>query len=352
MAANLELGEYPHRRYNPLTGEWVLVSPQRTQRPWLGAVEQTAADTPPQYEPSCYMCPGNPRADGARNPRYQSTFVFDNDYPALLNETRVTSVDEKGLLLAATEKGICRVVCFSPRHDMTISQMKISDIRGVVDVWVEEYERLGALPFINFVQIFENRGAMMGASNPHPHGQIWGSSSIPNEAAKEQQFQQQYRRARGSCLLCDYVTLERTQGERLLWENDSFTAVVPFWAVWPFETMVLSRRHVATIADLSSSERDYLAEILKRLTAAYDNLFQVPFPYSMGFHQRPTDSGSHEEWHFHAHFYPPLLRSATVRKFMVGYEMLATPQRDITAESAAARLRGCFAVEEHTHANC
>lgn len=344
MAANFELKEHPHRRYNPLTGEWVLVSPHRTQRPWLGAVELAPAHSDLRYDPACYMCPGNQRASGACNPQYESTFVFDNDYPALLKDTPDTGIDDNGLFVAKTEKGICRVVCFSPRHDQTLAQMQVTEIRRVVDVWIEEYERLGSLPFINYVQIFENRGAMMGASNPHPHGQIWGSSSIPNEPAKEEKYLQQYRSTHHSCLLCDYVSVERSLGERRVWENEHFSAVVPFWAVWPFETMIISRQHADSMSELSSFERDGLAEILKRLTAAYDKLFQVSFPYSLGFHQRPTDGYSHEEWHLHAHFFPPLLRSATVRKFMVGYEMLATPQRDITAEFAAARLRECLQV--------
>jgi UDPglucose--hexose-1-phosphate uridylyltransferase len=334
--------DHPHRRYNPLTGEWVLVSPHRTLRPWLGAVEKISADTPPRYDPACYMCPGNARADGHRNPSYDSTFVFDNDYPALLPEIPDEEMEADGLLIARSEKGICRVVCFSPRHDFTLSRMEVADIRRVVDAWTEEYDRLAALPLVNYVQIFENHGVMMGASNPHPHGQIWGSSSIPNEPAKEQRNQQQHRAARHSCLLCDYLALERSRGERLVWENEYFSVVVPFWAVWPFETIVIARRHLSAMPDLSLHERDSLAATLKSLTAAYDNVFQVSFPYSMGFHQRPTDKVTHEEWHLHAHFYPPLLRSATVRKFMVGYEMLGTPQRDITAESAADRLRACF----------
>jgi UDPglucose--hexose-1-phosphate uridylyltransferase len=285
------------------------------------------------------MCPGNKRAAGAHNPQYENTFVFDNDYPALLRETPETGNDEGGLLISRGERGVCRVVCFSPRHDLTVSRMAVPELRRVVDVWAEQYEQLGSLPFINHVQIFENRGAMMGASNPHPHGQIWASSSVPNKPAKEHAAQQQYANSHGSCLLCDYLQLERSKRERLIYENEHFSALVPFWAVWPFETMIVPRRHVPAMPELNGDERHGLADVLKHLTSTYDKLFEVSFPYSMGFHQRPTDGNAHGEWHMHAHFYPPLLRSATVRKFMVGFEMLGTPQRDITAESAAQRLR-------------
>lgn len=336
---SFDLNQHPHRRLNLLTGEWILVSPHRTQRPWQGQVEKLPFAEVPTYDPACYMCPGNKRAAAAHNPQYESTFVFDNDYPALLRETPETGNDEGGLLISRSERGVCRVVCFSPRHDLTVSRMPVAELRRVVDVWSEEYEQLGALPFINHVQIFENRGAMMGASNPHPHGQIWASSSVPNEPAKEHAAQQQYANSHGSCLLCDYVALERSKQERLVYENEHFAAFVPFWAVWPFETMIVSRRHVPAMPELDSDERHGLADVLKRVTSSYDKVFEVSFPYSMGFHQRPTDGNPHREWHMHAHFYPPLLRSATVRKFMVGFEMLGTPQRDITAESAAQRLR-------------
>jgi UDPglucose--hexose-1-phosphate uridylyltransferase len=336
---NFDLKEHPHRRFNPLTREWILVSPHRTQRPWLGQVEKTATEIPPKYDPACYMCPGNTRAAGAKNPKYDGTLVFDNDYPALLADTPDGSLDDGGLIIARSESGICRVVCFSPRHDLTVSRMRPDELLPVVDVWTEQYEQLGALPLINYVQIFENRGAMMGASNPHPHGQIWASASIPNEPSKEQLAFQAYQAAHKSCMLCDYLTRERELNQRVVFENQHFSALVPFWAIWPFETLVISRRHLSSMSDLSREERHGLAHILKGLTACYDRLFDISFPYSMGFHPRPTDGQSHPEWHLHAHFYPPLLRSATVRKFMVGYEMLGTPQRDITAETAAARLR-------------
>jgi len=335
-----DLKQHPHRRFNPLNGEWILVSPHRTERPWLGQVEKAASAESWAYDPSCYMCPGNTRATGPRNPAYESIFVFENDYPALLADTPQGGALEKGILLAQSEAGICRVVCFSPRHDLAVAHMARSQLRQVVDVWAAEYAELGAKPLIQYVQIFENRGAMMGASNPHPHGQIWATSNLPNEPAKEQLSQQAYGSANRSCLLCDYVALERDLGERIIFENEHWLALVPFWAIWPFEAMLLVKRHSASLVDLADEERDTLADALKRLTTCYDNLFQVSFPYSMGFHQQPTDGCAHEEWHLHAHFYPPLLRSATVRKFMVGYELLANPQRDITPEFAAACLRG------------
>jgi len=328
----------PHRRYNPLLREWVLVSPHRTQRPWQGQVEDADAVSQPGYDPECYLCPGNARAGGVRNPAYTSTFVFDNDFAALKPDTKPDRF-EQGMLVAETEPGICRVLCFSPRHNLTIANMEPADLRQVVDAWVEQFRELGARPGIGYVQIFENRGAMMGASNPHPHCQIWSSGTLPNEVATEQAAQRAWREQHGTCLLCEYAKIEQAAGLRVVEENEDFLAVVPFWAVWPFETMVISKRHMASIDALSGPERDGLADILRRVTSRYNRLFHVSFPYSMGFHQKPTDGEAHEEWHLHVHFYPPLLRSATVRKFLVGYEMLATPQRDITAESAAQRLR-------------
>jgi UDPglucose--hexose-1-phosphate uridylyltransferase len=332
----------PHRRFNPLTREWVLVSPHRTERPWQGQVEEQKAAAQPEYDPQCYLCPGNSRACGARNPEYPSTFVFDNDFAALKPGTPTDRFEAEGLLIAEGEPGVCRVVCFSPKHNLTIAGMELGDLRKVVDAWVEQYRELGANPAIGYVQIFENRGAMMGASNPHPHCQIWASRGVPNEVAKEQAALLEWRERRGRCLLCEYAQLELAGRERVVEENDWFATVVPFWAVWPFETMVLAKRHVTGIDGLSDAERDGLADILKRTTARYDRLFAVSFPYSGGFHQRPTDGAPHEEWHVHWHFYPPLLRSATVRKFLVGYEMLGMPQRDITPEAAAERLRDAW----------
>lgn len=339
--SSIDLKELPHRRFNPLTREWVLVSPHRTARPWLGQVEKGARTAEPSYDPKCYMCPGNTRATGDQNPAYNGTFVFDNDYPALLPDTPEGEfdADAAGLLVARTERGICRVVCFSPRHDLTVAGMDLPDLRRVVEVWTDQYLELGRLPFINHVQIFENRGVLMGASNPHPHCQIWANKTLPNEPAKEQSALEGYRAAHGSCLLCDYLALEHKQVERVVIENAHFTALVPFWAIWPFETILIGKRHLTGLDQLNEEERTSLADILKRLSTRYDLLFDISFPYSMGFHQRPTDGAAHPEWHLHAHFYPPLLRSATVRKYMVGYEMLGTPQRDITPESAAERLR-------------
>ncbi len=334
------LSNHPHRRYNPLSREWVLVSPHRTQRPWQGQVEQTAPEQRPAYDPTCYLCPGNQRAGGERNPAYDGTFVFTNDYAALLLDTPGGTFERgNGLIRAESERGTGRVVCFSPRHDLTLAEMAVADLTPVVDVWVAQYQELGALPTIGYVQIFENRGAMMGASNPHPHGQIWATEHLPLNVAREQEAQAEYFAANGRTLLADYLALELEEGTRIVVSNDHFVALVPFWAVWPFETLVISRRPAGALPDLAADERAGLADILKQLTTRYDNLFHVSFPYSMGFHQRPTDGAAHPEWHLHAHFYPPLLRSATVRKFMVGFELLAEPQRDITAESAAERLR-------------
>jgi UDPglucose--hexose-1-phosphate uridylyltransferase len=338
----------PHRRLNPLLNEWVLVSPQRLARPWLGRVEPPPAEKQPPYDPICYLCPGNQRAGDKRNPKYEHTFVFDNDFPALVDETSLkagatTSLKARsstnGLLIAEPEPGICRVVCFSPRHDASLPCLTIEELTRVVDVWVDQFVSLGALPGITHVQIFENRGASMGASNPHPHGQIWANGSVPTLPAREGHQQAAHRSSRGSCLLCDYLAAEREAGERLVCENEAFAAIVPFWAVWPFETLVLPARHVTGLDELSPQERRALGDILKRVTSRYDAMFSTACPYSMGFHQRPTDGDPHPEWHLHAHFFPPVLRSASVHKFMVGYELLAAPQRDLTPERAASIFR-------------
>lgn len=332
--------DHPHKRLNPLTGDWILVSPHRAKRPWQGQVEKTVADERPKYDPTCYLCAGNERAGGKFNPSYKGTFVFTNDFSALLTNTPDGSVDEGSLFQARSESGICKVICFSDDHSLTIPEMEVADIRKVVDVWCEQFEELGRNPMINYVQIFENKGSIMGCSNPHPHGQIWSSSSVPAEPAKESKTQKDYFEKHGTTLLGDYLMAELQKNERLLVDNEHFVALVPFWAVWPFETMIISRRPVQNILQLNDAERTALADIYKQLTVKYDNLFEVSFAYSAGLHQAPTDGNDYPEWHLHMHFYPPLLRSASVKKFMVGYEMLATPQRDITAEQAAQRLRG------------
>jgi UDPglucose--hexose-1-phosphate uridylyltransferase len=329
----------PHRRFNPLTRAWVLVSPHRAERPWQGQVEATASETSLEYDPKCYLCPGNARAGGVRNPQYTRTFAFDNDFAALRADIPSGELEERDLLVARSEAGRCRVVCFSPRHDLTLSRMNVKDIKAVVDTWCEACVELGSQPNVRAVQIFENRGAMMGCSNPHPHGQIWANESIPDELAREAETQRNYFQKHKSGLLEDYLKLELEKKERLVCANSYFMALVPFWAVWPFETLLIGRRRVASLPELNGEERNGLADILRRLTIRYDNLFKTAFPYTMGFHQRPTDDGDYPGFQLHAHFYPPLLRSATVKKFMVGYEMLATPQRDITAERAAVRLR-------------
>ena len=351
MSDSFRLDDLPHRRYNPLVGEWVLVSPHRTKRPWRGQVEKPMPEQWPAYEPNCYLCPGNLRAGGQRNPPYESTYVFTNDFAALLPNTPPAR-NEDPLLRYQSHKGTCRVVCFSPRHDITLPEMAPAEIRRVVDVWAEQVLELGQR--YRWVQIFENKGAAMGASNPHPHGQVWAIDTLPNEPFKEDRQQRAYLGEHGRPLLMDYAELEADRQDRVVVETEHWLAVVPFWATWPFETLLLPRRHVSHLPDLTASERDALSRVLKRLLTRYDNLFEVSFPYSMGWHGAPTGPASVQSspeadrsacddgsayWQLHAHFYPPLLRSATVRKFMVGFEMLGEAQRDLTAEQAAERLR-------------
>ena len=327
-----DFNEHTHKRLNLLTGEWILVSPHRTKRPWNGKTEDAAADKMPEYDPNCYLCPGNTRAGGVANPKYEDTFLFVNDYSALIPGI-------ENLLIARSEEGICKVICFSPRHDLTLARMSPEKIVRVIDLWIEQYKELGEDPNINYVQIFENRGAIMGCSNPHPHGQIWSSQTVPDLPAKETEKQIEYKEKNGRCLLCDYLALELKKKERIVLENDGFAVLVPFWAVWPYEIMILPKRHMSSIDEMTEKEKKDLAEIMKAAGIRYDNLFKTNFPYSMGIHQKPTDGKAHDGWHFHFHYLPPLLRSATVKKFMVGYELLAMPQRDITAEQAAAKLR-------------
>ncbi len=328
-----------HRRLNLLTGEWVLVSPHRTQRPWQGRMEATAAAQRPSYDPGCYLCPGNARAGGHQNPNYASTFAFDNDFAALSPRDETAPVQE-GLLVAEPEGGLCRVVCFSPRHDQTLPDLSVAELVGVIEAWTEESRTLGARPEITSVQVFENKGELMGCSNPHPHSQIWATEHLPTEHVKELAAQQTYFAKHGRPLLMDVLAEELARAERIVLENDTWVVLVPFWAVWPFETLVLPKQPVGRLTELSEAQRLGLADALKRLTTRYDHLFEVSFPYSMGFHQAPFDGEAHPEWVLHLHFYPPLLRGATVRKFMVGFEMLGMPGRDLRPEEAAERLRG------------
>ena len=336
---SLDFSKHPHRRLNLLTGEWVQVSPHRTQRPWQGQEEDTLGEKKPEYDPSCYLCPGNERAGGKVNPKYNSTFSFVNDFSALLPDSSAESFNHNHLLIAKGERGLCKVICFSPKHNLTLPEMEVSQIRKVVDLWVKEYEEIGSLDYINYVQIFENKGAVMGCSNPHPHGQIWAQESIPEQPAKELIQFQTYYGEKGTTVLSDYLALELEKQERVVAENEHFAVVVPFWAFWPFETLVISKRPFARLTDMTEKEKEDFAEIIQKITIKYDNIFKVSFPYSAGLHPAPTDGKDYPEWHFHMHFYPPLLRSATIKKFMVGYEMLANPQRDITAEYSAGLLR-------------
>jgi len=336
---NSQLPDNVHRRYNPLTGEWVLVSPHRNKRPWNGKIEKTNLEEKLPYDPACYLCPGNVRAGGKENPEYENIFVFDNDYAALQTDIHAFEYEKGNLIKAKSEQGKCRVICFSSLHNLSIPQMDVKHIKKVVEAWCSEYKELGKENNINYIQIFENKGEIMGCSNPHPHGQIWAQETIPDMPLKESEMQLKYFNKFGKSMLSDYLEEEIEIRERIVLSNNSFVVLVPFWAIWPFETMVVSKRHIQNITQFTEEEKMDLAEIYKILTIKYDNLFETSFPYSAGIHQSPTDGNKNQEWHFHMHFYPPLLRSATVKKFMVGYEMLANPQRDITAEQSAEKLR-------------
>ncbi len=330
---------YPHRRKNILTGEWILVSPHRSQRPWQGEIADQENQIRPSYDRECYLCPGNKRANGEVNPNYENTFVFTNDYSALIENVPAKKMNQKNLLIAENEKGICRVVNFSPKHNLTLAEMNENEIENVITTWQDEFKKLSSNKNINYVQIFENKGTMMGNSNPHPHCQIWAQESIPLEPQKElKQFQKYYSKNKKS-LLSDYLKLELKQKERIVYENDSFAAVIPFLATWPYETLIISKRKISNLLQLNAKEKKDFAKIISTITIKYDNLFNISFPYSAGIHQAPTEGNKYPEWHFHMHFYPPLLRSASIKKFMVGYEMLAEPQRDFTPEASAAILK-------------
>ncbi len=334
---NSLINDYPHRRYNPLTGEWILVSPHRTKRPWQGKKESPGKQSRPKYDDTCYLCPGNKRAGNHQNPNYKKTFVFNNDFAALLPKNELKASSESPFFKMQPVKGTCQVICFSPRHDLTMAEMSISQIQQVINLWQDQIRELGKL--YQWVQIFENKGAIMGCSNPHPHGQIWAQSKLPMEAEKEDLHQQQYFTDHSSPLLMDYLLEELDKKVRIVAENDKWVVLVPYWALWPYETLVLPKHHRHYLTDLTQKETTSLADILKTITTKYDNLFEASFPYTMGWHNAPFNEKKNDHWQLHAHFYPPLLRSATVKKFMVGYEMLAEPQRDITAEQAAEKLR-------------
>ena len=333
------LTDHPHRRYNPLLDEWILVSPQRAKRPWQGQNEAISDEKKPEYDETCYLCPGNHRITGGTNENYESCYVFDNDFPALLKDEVSSDVTQEDLFKINPERGINRVICFSPKHNVTLAEMQVPEIENVVRVWKEQYLELGAISYINHVQIFENKGSVMGCSNPHPHGQIWAQSSLPTQVKRTQDNLLKYFQKTGKSLLKDYLESELQKKERIIAENEHFVLLVPFWATWPYETMIISKRHFSSIAEITEEEIKSYAEMIQIITVKYDNLFKTSFPYSAGIHQAPTDGLDHEEWHFHMHFYPPLLRSATVKKFMVGYELLAEAQRDLTAEQSAEILR-------------
>ncbi|CAH8284293.1 UDPglucose--hexose-1-phosphate uridylyltransferase [Mariniflexile fucanivorans] len=335
---NTDLQDFSHKRFNILTGEWVLVSPHRAKRPWQGQNEATSNEIRPAHDPTCYLCAGNTRINGEINPDYKNAFVFTNDFAALQKDSKTFKIND-GLLQAQSETGICKVICFSPDHSKSLADMAIESIQKVVETWQYEYENIGKNEGINYVQIFENKGAVMGCSNPHPHGQIWSQSTLPNEVDKKDKHQQVYFNKNKTSLLGDYLQQELEKQERIIFENDSFVVLIPFWAVWPFEAMIVPKKHQKDILCMNGEEASLFAEAISVLTKAYDALFNTSFPYSSGIHQAPTNNEDNSHWHWHMSFYPPLLRSATVKKFMVGYEMFGSPQRDITAEIATQRLK-------------
>lgn len=327
----------PHRRFNPLSGEWVLVSAHRTNRPWLGGTEAAADQDRERRDPGCYLCPGSTRAGGVVNPEYTGTFVFTNDFPALLPEPGPKQVEAAPFFRSERQAGTCRVICFSPRHDLSLVQLDDVEMLGVIDLWAAQSEELGR--DYRWVQVFENKGEAMGASNPHPHGQIWAGTSLPSLIEAEDANQAAYAARHGAPLLLDYADAEAAEGTRVVFQNDEWLAIVPYWAVWPYETLLIPRRPTRRLPDLGAGQKKRLVEALRSLLTRYDNVFEAPFPYSMGWHGAPFGAESAEHWQLHAHAYPPLLRSASVRKYMVGYELLAEAQRDLTAEEAARRLR-------------
>ncbi|MEL5230635.1 galactose-1-phosphate uridylyltransferase [Serratia ureilytica] len=329
--------DHPHRRFNPLSGQWVLVSPHRAKRPWQGQQESVPTATLPTHDPDCFLCPGNARVTGDRNPEYRGTYVFTNDFAALMSDTPPAPDSHDPLMRSQSARGVSRVICFSPDHSKTLPELTLPALEQVVTAWQAQTEELGK--HYPWVQLFENKGAAMGCSNPHPHGQVWANSFLPNEAEREDRLQHDYFREHASPLLLDYAQRELAAGERIVVNTEHWLAVVPYWAAWPFETLLLPKTTVQRITDLSAAQSRDLALALKKLTSRYDNLFQCSFPYSMGWHGAPFNGADNRHWQLHAHFYPPLLRSASVRKFMVGYEMLAETQRDLTAEQAAERLR-------------
>ena len=333
-----DLQDYSHKRYNSLTGEWVLVSPHRAKRPWQGQEEEFIKDERPAYDETCYLCSGNTRANGEKNPHYEDVFVFTNDFSALQKDSKQFEIND-GLIKAQSEQGICKVICFSPDHSKSLAQMTVKDIQKVVHAWQSEYRALGKHKNINYVQIFENKGAIMGCSNPHPHGQIWSQSTLPNEVEKKDGQQLNYYNEHSTSLLSDYLKQELKLKERIIFENRAYTVIVPFWAIWPYETMIIPKNHQKNINEIPSEETILFAEAISFITKTYDKLFNCSFPYSSGIHQAPTNEKDNNHWHWHMSFYPPLLRSATVKKFMVGYEMFASPQRDITPESATQILK-------------
>ncbi len=334
----MDLQEFSHKRFDILTQEWVLVSPHRAKRPWQGQEEELETKRRLKYDPECYLCPGNNRTNARRNPGYKDVFVFENDFAALQGNSIQDEIKD-GLLWAVGERGICKVVCFSPDHSKSIAQMTIPEIAKVVKVWKNEYNELGSHDFINYVQIFENKGSIMGCSNPHPHGQIWSQTTLPNEVVKKDNSQLDYFKKNGKSLLGTYLDQELYLGERIIYENNHFVVLSPFWAIWPFETMIIPKKNYQHIGNLSEEEETSFADVIAIITSIYDKIFSCSFPYSSGIHQAPTNEKGNEHWHWHMSFYPPLLRSATVKKFMVGYEMFGSPQRDITPEQAVKLMK-------------